>query len=259
MAWASFFPSFVASIVEFVEALTIVLAVGMTINWKSSLWGAVAGAGALSVIIAIFGAAILQIPIDILRFVIGVILILFGLQWLKKSILRYSGHKALHDEEEIYKREVEELKSRGENHTKFNKFGFITSFKGVLLEGLEVAFIVISSAAAVKTASTGLVYAVLGAAAAFVLVVVLGAIVHKPLTLIPENTLKFAVGVIITSFGTFWSGEGLHVIWPLSDFFIIILAAFYLAVSLGIIAMLKSRKAAQEKETEDISETEGEK
>ena len=148
MAWASFLPSFLASIVEFVEALTIVLAVGMTINWKSSLWGAVAGAAVLSVIIAVFGAAILQIPIDILRFVIGVILVLFGMQWLKKSILRYSGHKALHDEEEIYKRNVEALKARGENPVQFNKFGFITSFKGVLLEGLEVAFIVISSAAA---------------------------------------------------------------------------------------------------------------
>ena len=243
MAWASFFPSFLASIVEFVEALTIVLAVGMTINWKSSLWGAAAGAAVLSVIIAIFGAAILRIPIDILRFVIGIILVLFGMQWLKKSILRYSGHKALHDEEEIYKRKVEALKARGESHAEFNKFGFVTSFKGVLLEGLEVAFIVISSAAAVKYASTGLVYAVLGATAAFVLVVVLGAIIHKPLTLIPENTLKFAVGIVITSFGTFWSGEGLGINWPLSDFFIIILAVFYLAASLGIIYMLKSSHA----------------
>ena len=245
MAWASFFPSFLASAVEFVEALTIVLAVGMTINWKSSLWGVLAGAAVLTVIIAIFGAAILRIPIDILRFVIGIILVLFGMQWLKKSILRYSGHKALHDEEEIYKKRVEELKARGENHSQFNKFGFITSFKGVLLEGLEVAFIVISSAAAVKYAATGLTYAILGAAAAFVLVVIVGAAVHKPLTLIPENTLKFAVGVIITSFGTFWSGEGLNVNWPLSDFFIIILAVFYLAVSLGVIFMLRTGKTAQ--------------
>ena len=245
MAWASFFPSFIASIVEFVEALTIVLAVGMTINWKSSLWGAFAGASVLAVIIAVFGAAILQIPIDILRFVIGVILVLFGLQWLKKSILRYSGHKSVHDEEEIYKKEVEKLKSHGENHTKFNKFGFVTSFKGVLLEGLEVAFIVISAAAAVKNAAAGLTYAVLGAAAAFIAVVALGAIVQKPLALIPENTLKFFVGIIITSFGTFWSGEGLAVNWPFSDLFIIILAGFYLIVSLIIIAMLKSHKRLQ--------------
>jgi len=236
---ASFLPSFVASIVEFVEALTIVLAVGMTVNWRSSLWGAAAGAGTLAVIIAVFGAAILRIPIDVLRLVIGLILVLFGLQWLKKSILRYTGLQAVHDEEAIYAREAAELEAAAPKGGVFNKFGFITSFKGVLLEGLEVAFIVISTATASRDTASGLYSSVLGAAAALVLVAGVGAAVRGPLTLVPENTLKFAVGVVITSFGTFWSGEGLGVVWPGSDLFIVALMAFYLVISLVIVAVLK--------------------
>ena len=243
---AAFLPSFVASIVELVEALTIVLAVGMTINWRSSLWGAAAGAGTLAVIIAVFGAAILRVPIDVLRLVIGVVLVLFGLQWLKKSILRYTGLQALHDEQAIYAREAAELEGQAPVRGVFNKFGFITSFKGVLLEGLEVAFIVISTATASRDTASGLFSSTLGAAAAMVLVVAIGLAVRGPLTLVPENTLKFAVGVVITSFGTFWSGEGLGVVWPGSDLFIIVLMAFYLLVSLALVAMLKPARSVRE-------------
>ena len=244
MVWHAVLPSFFASVVEFVEALTIVIAVGATINWKSSLWGAVGGFGLLAVIVAIFGTALVRyVNLAVLQTIVGVILIMFGMQWLKKAIMRYSGLKAVHDEEEIYKKKVAQLQALGQaDHTSFNKFGFITSFKAVLLEGLEVAFIVITFGTvgtAVQTDS--LLSAVLGAALAFVLVAGAGLIVHKPLTKIPENTLKFGVGILIVSFGTFWSGEGLGVDWVLADWSILILMAVYLVICLAIIFTIRAR------------------
>lgn len=245
MVWQSLIPSFFASVVEFIEALTVVVAVGATINWKSSLWGAASGMGALIVIVAVFGTALVRyIDLNVLRFIVGIILVMFGMQWLKKAIMRYTGFKDVHDEEAIYQKKVAQLQASGEaNYATFNKYGFITSFKAVLLEGLEVAFIVITfgvTATAAKTDS--LLSAILGAALAFVLVAAAGLAVHKPITKIPENTLKFGVGILITSFGTFWSGEGLGVEWAFSDLFILILIAIYLVLCGAMIWFIRSRR-----------------
>jgi Ca2+/H+ antiporter, TMEM165/GDT1 family len=257
MTWSSILPAFLASLVEFVEALTIVVVVGVTINWKSSLLGAGAAFLALAALVAVFGTTlVLFIPLDVLRLVIGIILILFGLQWLKKSALRFSGLKPLHDEAAIYEEELRELRARGEIHPhKFNGFGFATSFKSVLLEGLEVAFIVITfgiGAANAAGKAQGILAAALGALMAFVVVTLLGLTIQKPLTKIPENTLKFIVGVMLVTFGTFWAGEGIGVEWPLGDLFILALIAYYLLVSFALVRWLKpfaskNRKKALEK------------
>jgi len=252
MIWSAVLPSFFASVVEFVEALTIVIAVGATINWKSSLWGAAGGFGVLAVIVGIFGTALVRyVDLNVLRDIVGIILVMFGMMWLKKAIMRYSGLKAVHDEEEIYKKKVAQLQAMGQSDPKaFNKYGFITSLKAVLLEGLEVAFIVITFGTvgtAIQTDS--LLSAILGAACAFVLVAAVGLIVHAPLTKIPENTLKFGVGILILSFGTFWSGEGLGVEWPFSDLFILILIAIYLVLCGVVIFAIKSRRVAKGGET----------
>lgn len=249
MQWAVISASFLASAVEFVEAFTIVLVVGVTINWRSSLLGALLAAATLAVIVATLGVALVTyVPIEVLRLVVGVILILFGLKWLKKALLRYSGLKSLHDEEAIYEEKQAELRARGEHKTpRFDPFGVVLSYKSVLLEGLEVAFIVITfgSSAATNTCSSscGISQAAIGAAIAGVLVILLGALVRAPLTKIPENTLKFIVGVMLTSFGTFWAGEGLGINWPLSDVFILILVAIYLLTSFGLVMWLRQTPA----------------
>src|SRR5262249_56845759 len=155
--WAVLIAAFLASAVEFVEAFTIVLVVGVTINWRSALTGAVAATGTLALIVAVLGVALVRvIPIEGLRFVVGLLLVLFGLKWLKKAVLRYAGLKALHDEEAIYEEQVAELRSRGEHHsTQLDPFGVVTSFKSVLLEGLEVAFIVITFGSQTETLGRG--------------------------------------------------------------------------------------------------------
>jgi uncharacterized membrane protein len=241
--WAVLVAAFLASTVEFVEAFTIVLVVGVTINWRSSLTGALAATGALAVLVAIFGVALVTvIPIDALRILIGVLLVLFGLKWLKKAILRYSGRKALHDEEAIYEEQVAAMRARGEQpHASLDPFGVVTSFKSVLLEGLEVAFIVITfgSQAATSARGQGLLVATLGAAGALLLVVGAGALVRAPLQRVPENLLKFVVGIMLTSFGTFWGGEGLGIAWAGEDLFLPVLIAFYLAVSGALILWLR--------------------
>jgi len=249
MDWVVTGAAFMAAAVEFVEAFTIVLVVGVTINWKSAIVGALAAAATLAVIVAIFGVAIVKyVPIDILRIVVGVILVLFGLKWMKKALLRYSGLKALHDEEAIYEEHAAELRARGEGTTTaLVPSAVALSYKSVLLEGLEVAFIVItfgSSASAASTAAGigGIGSAAIGAAVAGILVILLGALVRAPLTKVPENTLKFVVGIMLTTFGTFWTVEGLNGSWLFSDAFLPILAALYLLASLVIIAWLRSTK-----------------
>lgn len=250
MIWSSILPSFFASIVEFVEALTIVLVVGVTINWKSSLLGGLAAFITLAVLVGIFGSTlVIFVPIEVLRVVIGVILVLFGLQWLKKALLRYSGFKDLHDEAAIYQKKMKELKELGNvNTNEFNGFGFVTSYKSVLLEGLEVAFIVITFGSTATTNKIdGIWAATIGAVLAFAVVSILGFIVRTPLTKIPENTLKFVVGIMLTSFGTFWAGEGLGVSWLFSDLFLLVLMVFFVALSGGIVWWLKRYKSAEEK------------
>lgn len=248
--WAVLIAAFLASTVEFVEAFTIVLVVGVTVNWRSAFTGALAAAGALAVIVAVFGVTLINvIPLDILRLVVGVLLVLFGLKWLKKAILRYAGLKAMHDEEAIYEEQLAEMKARGEHvHKGMDPFGVATSFKSVLLEGLEVAFIVITfgsqaGAAASNTAKSvdgqGIAVAALGAAGALLLVVAAGAVVRAPLQRVPENMLKFVVGIMLASFGTFWGGEGLGLSWWHEDIFLLVLVAFYLAVAGLLILWLR--------------------
>src|SRR5258708_23472834 len=220
MQWAVAFAAFLASAVDFVEALTIVLVVGVTLNWRSSLAGAFGAVATLAVIIATFGVALVQfVPLDVLRLVVGILLILFGLKWLKKAILRSSGLKALHDEEAIFEERMAEIRARGEQpQARFLPFGVALSYNSGLLDGLEVAFIVItfgsSAATTLAQKSSGIASASLGAAGAFLLVMLAGVLVRGPLTKVPENTLKFAVGLMLTTFGTFWAGEGFGVDWP---------------------------------------------
>jgi uncharacterized membrane protein len=243
--WAVLTASFLASTVEFVEALTIVLVIGVTVNWRSSLTGAGLAAGALAVIVAALGPAlVLFVPINVLRLVVGVLLVLFGLKWLKKAIMRYAGVKAFHDEEAIYEEEMAEIRARGEvPHPGLDPFGVVTSFKSVLLEGLEVAFIVITFGSATSTAVGGvgnsIPSAAVGAAVAFVLVAGAGAVIRGPLARVPENTLKFVVGIMLTSFGTFWGGEGAGIHWRGEDLFIIGLVALYLAASALLVLWLR--------------------
>lgn len=237
--------AFLASTVEFVEAFTIVLVVGVTINWKSSLAGAAAATVALAALVGIFGTAlVIFVPIAALRFVVGLLLILFGLKWLKKAILRYAGIKAMHDEEAIYEEEMAAMRARGERPSdKLDPFGVATAFKSVLLEGLEVAFIVITfgsaAASSTTTRATGITWAAAGAAGALLLVLSLGALVRAPLQRVPENALKFVVGVMLTSFGTFWGGEGLGIQWPGEDIFLLALVVFYLLLAGALIFWLR--------------------
>ncbi|GAC1565194.1 MAG: hypothetical protein NVS3B14_02150 [Ktedonobacteraceae bacterium] len=249
MQWAIASAAFLASAVEFVEAFTIVLVVGVTINWRSSLVGAFAAAATLAVIVATLGVAIVQlVPIDALRLFVGIILVLFGLKWLKKSILRYSGLKALHDEEAIFEEKMAEIRARGETIApRLQPFGVALSYKAVLLEGLEVAFIVITFGGSISQAATssGIASAAIGAAVAGVLVIIAGVLVKAPLKRVPENTLKFIVGIMLTSFGTFWAGEGFRYNWPLADAFIPILAAIYLLATYLLVTFLKQQKGRQ--------------
>lgn len=248
MQWAVLTAAFLASAVEFVEAFTIVLVVGVTINWRSSLVGAFAAAATLAVIVATLGVALVKyVPIDILRLTVGIILILFGLKWLKKAILRYSGLKAIHDEEAIFEETRAELRKRGEMiEPRLEPFGIALSYKAVLLEGLEVAFIVITfgSSATTNVCNTtcGIGSAAIGAAIAGILVILAGAVVQAPLTKVPENTLKFVVGIMLTTFGTFWAGEGFGVTWPFADAFLLALAALYLLASFVLVMALRQSK-----------------
>ena len=250
--WATFLASFLASAVEFVEAFTIVLVVGVTINWRSALLGALAATGALAVIVAIFGTAIVRyVPLDGLRVVVGFLLVLFGLKWLKKAILRSAGLKAMHDEEAIYEEQLAEMRARGEHpQTRLDPFGVATSFKSVLLEGLEVAFIVITfglqansadlgSGSATGAHPNGILVAALGALAAGAVVIGAGAIAQAPLQRVPENTLKYIVGVMLTTFGTFWGGEGLGIQWWHEDLFLLILLGVYFIFTWGLVLWLR--------------------
>jgi uncharacterized membrane protein len=226
-------PAFLASLVEAVEALTIVLAVGVTRQWRSTLYGAGTGLLVLAATIAVFGTAIvLFVPLNGLRIVIGSLLLIYGLQWVCKSILRASGAKAKHDEELIYQKEVSRLREETPvPATGIDGISFAVAFKGVLLEGLEVAFIVITFG----TSAGRLGEAAVGALVACVLVVVVGVFVHQPLSRVPENGLKYAVGIMLITFGTFWAGEGIGVDWPAGDATILILLAAYTLSGLAAI------------------------
>jgi uncharacterized membrane protein len=229
-----FLAAFLACAVEMVEALTIVLAVGVTRGWRSAITGTLSALAALTVVVAVLGPALAQVPIDALRLVVGTLLLIFGLQWLRKAILRAGGIKALHDEDSIYAREVAELELHGERPA-HDWYAFTVAFKGVFLEGLEVAFIVVTFGGSQH--HVGL--AALGALAALVIVLVVGLIVHAPLSRVPENTLKFGVGVMLTSFGIFWSGEGAGLDWPGGDLAILVLIGFVVATAFVLVEVLR--------------------
>lgn len=228
--------AFAASLVEMVEALTIVLAVGVTKGWRTALSATATALAVLLAIIVAFGPLISKLPLPVLRLVVGALLLVFGLQWLRKAILRASGWKALHDEDAIFEREVEALGGEGTS-ARIDGKGFAVAFKGVLLEGLEVAFIVVTFGATQHR--VGL--AAIGAGAAVVLVVVVGLFVHRPLARVPENSLKMVVGVLLTSFGMFWAGEGLGAKWPGSDAALLGIIAWVALVSALLISRLRTR------------------
>jgi len=212
-----------ASAVEFVEAFTIVLAMGLTRGWRSTLAGTASALVLLCGVAAVAGYALINwFPKSLLQLIVGSLLLVFGLQWLRKAILRSSGLKALHDEDETFREETEAARlARGETRAGLDWFGFVVSFKGVFLEGLEVIFIVITFGLNAHSMPT----AIAGASAGGAIVLVAGFALHKPLARVPENAIKFAVGLLLSTFGTFWSVEGLGVFkhgnasvhWPGGD------------------------------------------
>ncbi len=235
-----FTAAFMASAVEMVEALTIVLAVGVTRGWRSPLFGVGAAALALAAVVAALGPALTLVPINALRLVVGGLLLVFGLQWLRKAILRASGYVALHDEEAAFARERDEAqRAGGTRRAGMDWYSFTLSFKGVFLEGLEVAFIVVSFGA---DGRNGVLIAAAAAGVALVIVAVTGVIARAPLSRVPENTLKFAVGLLLTSFGTFWSAEGAGVSWPGSDLAILGILGFLVVVSLAAVRVLRRKR-----------------
>ncbi len=242
---------FAASLVEMVEALTIVVAAGVSRGWRSALEGAAVAALVLGVLVVVVGVPLIRyIPLDALRVVVGALLLVLGLSWLRKAILRASGHKALHDEDKIYAETVAELSAEDRSVTAApdraagakgrDSVGFAVAFKGVFLEGTEVVLIVISLGAAQHR----LGLAALAAAAAAVLVTVVGLLVARQLSEVPENTIKTLVGVMLTSFGVFWVGEGAGVHWPGEDLAIPVLVGFFVVVYFAFTVYMRTKLPA---------------
>jgi uncharacterized membrane protein len=231
--------TFLASAVEVVETLTIVLAIGVTRGWRATLIGVVAAMVALTAVVAALGPALTVIPIERVRLVVGALLLVFGLQWLRKAILRASGFKALHDEEAAYAEELEQARAAGhEQRAGLDWYAFTLCFKATLLEGLEVAFIVLTFGAS----QGSIPLAALGAGAAVVVTAGIGAAVRAPLARVPENTIKFVVGVMLTTFGIFWATEGAGAKWPGGDVSLLGVLAFVTLGSLGLVALLKRER-----------------
>ena len=233
--------AFLASAVEMVEALTIVLAMGVTRGWRPALTGTGAALLALAAIVSALGPALTIVPIHTLRLVVGALLLVFGLQWLRKAILRASGWRALRDENAVFTRESEEARAAAHTeHAGLDWYAFTISFKGVLLEGLEVAFIVLTFG----STQGSIPLAAAGAAAAAVLVVFAGVVVRGPLSRVPENTLAFAVGVMLTTFGIFWGAEGAGVDWPGGDASLPGVLVFVVLCAFGFVTALRRRRLA---------------
>ena len=228
-----------ASAVETVEAVTIVLALGATRGWRSPLLGSAAAVAVLAVLVAALGPALAANPIDWLRLVVGSLLLVFGLQWLRKAILRTAGFLALHDEERTYAEEAAHARAVGAPGPGLDGYAFTVCFKGVLLEGLEIAFIVLTLGA--SHGSTLL--AALGAIGAVVAVVAAAAAVRRPLSRVPENQLAFGVGVMLTAFGIFWASEGAGAEWPGDDAALPVLVVAIAAWALAFAVLLKRRRA----------------
>jgi uncharacterized membrane protein len=238
--WILILAVFGASTVEMVEALTIVMASGVSRGWRSALEGAAAALAVLGLLVGLVGVPLIHyIPLNTLRVVVGALLLVLGLSWLRKAILRSSGHKAMHDEDAIYAETVSEL-NPGETGVRVSgrdSVGFAVAFKGVFLEGTEVVLIVVSLGATQHR----LGLAALSAGVAAVVVTAVGALVARQLSEVPENTIKTLVGIMLTSFGTFWVGEGCGVHWPGSDLAIPVLAGFFTLITFGYVALMRSR------------------
>jgi Ca2+/H+ antiporter, TMEM165/GDT1 family len=240
LIWPAMMAAFLASLVEAVEALTIVLAVATVRGWRPAGLGALAGFMVLTLIVVALGPLLARVPLHLLQLVIGILLLLFGMRWLRKAILRSAGVIPLHDEAMAFAAETSELREQARrNEARLDWLAGLASFKAVLLEGLEVVFIVI----ALSAGRGMLIPASAGALAACLLVAGIGFIVHRPLARVPENTLKFAVGIMLSAFGVFWTGEGLGVPWPGADLAIVGFAAMFLAVSGAAIALARRPKA----------------
>ena len=243
IAWAHAAPTilaaFLASAVEFVEALTVVLAVGSVRGWRDALLGAAAALGALALLVAVLGSAVARIPLDAMQLVVGVLLLLFGLRWLRKAILRSAGVIPLHDKVAAFAKQTDAMRGH-EAAARWDRMAFGAAFQITMLEGIEVVFIVV----ALGAGGAGLlVPASLGALAALLAVLALGALLHRPLARVPENGLKFTVGVLLSAFGTFWAGEGMGVAWPGSDWSIPALIAAFLGVALAAVPLCRARAA----------------
>jgi uncharacterized membrane protein len=244
MIWSSAAPAvlaaFLSSLVEAVEALTIVLAVATVRGWRPAGLGAIAGLVLLGTIVLALGPVLDAVPLRLLQLAIGVLLLLFGMRWLRKAILRAAGVIALHDETQAFAKETAELREQARRHeARLDWLAGVASFKAVVLEGLEVVFIVI----AVGAGHGLLVPASIGAIAACLLVAAVGFLIHRPLTRVPENTLKFVVGVMLSSFGVFWTGEGLGVAWPGEDLAILAFVALFALVALLASALARRPSA----------------
>jgi uncharacterized membrane protein len=241
-AVALFATVFVACAVEAVEALTIVLAAGLSREWRSTFQGMTAALVVLAAIVAALGPALTLLPLSVLRLAVGALLAVFGLQWLRKAVLRASGYKDLHDEAAIYARQVgaAETAATGGRAGVRDWYAFTLSFKGVLLEGLEVAFIAITFG----DNGRDLGLAAIAAGAAVVVVAVIGAAVRAPLSRVPENTMKFAVGIMLTSFGIFWGSEGAGAAWPGGDVALLVIVPLVALAAAGYVALLRRRRAA---------------
>jgi uncharacterized membrane protein len=249
--WGLVIATFAACFVEMVEATTIVMAMGFTRSWRSALFGVGAALGLLGVVTAIAGYALTTwLPESALQFGIGGLLLIFGLQWLRKAILRASGRKAVHDEDAIYREEVEAAKAAGRPSSGVDMFSFIVSFKGVFLEGMEVVFIVITFGLNAKNVPV----ASAGAAAAVLAVLAIAFAAKRPLSMINENLLKYGVGLMLASFGTFWVIEGAgtfragreSISWPGGDAAILALIAVWFVLSRVFIAVLRTPPASAE-------------
>ena len=228
--------AFLASLVEVVEAFTIVLAVSTLRGWRPAALGTVTALALLGLLIVLLGPLLDRVSLHLLQLIIGVLLLLFGLGWLRKAILRAAGTIPLHDEAAIFAAESAQLaEATGQRRVSLDWIAGLAAFKAVLLEGLEVAFIVIAVGA-----GRGLLWPVaLGALAACLAVLTVGVIVHKPLAKVPENTLKFGVGVMLSAFGVFWTGEGLGIDWPGQDVALVAFAALFLGVGLMTASVLR--------------------
>ena len=232
----SILASFMASMVEFVEALTIVLAVGIVRGWRSALLGAAAALALLVMMVLVLGPSLARIPLHWVQLVVGTLVLLFGLRWLRKAILRAAGVLPLHDEAKAFADQSRAMQQEGDSEPEaVDKIAFMTVFKSVLLEGLEVVFIVI----AIGSSGRLLVPAAAGAALALVVVALLGLWLHRPLATVPENALKFGVGVMLGAFGTFWVGEGIGIEWPGADWALLLMFGAFLIVALGLVTICR--------------------